>query len=94
MIDNIFCNDLSYQLDTAIIISDISDHLPIVLCCNIFKTVPKTCSTDDQHKRKLLTHKFSHKISQINWLILSKIAELSLIQIFHILTFFLKILVF
>src|SRR6218665_2230971 len=38
LIDNIFTNCPNYNMDSCILIDDISDHLPIMLCIDLFLT--------------------------------------------------------
>ena len=53
LIDNIFTNDLDYKHKSGIVITDISDHLPIITSCNSIK---RLCTSSlRSYKRNMLS---------------------------------------
>src|SRR6218665_1404699 len=48
LIDNIFTNCPNYNMDSCILIDDISDHLPIMLCIDLFRTTSRVSTTPNK----------------------------------------------
>src|SRR6218665_2907423 len=48
VIDNIFTNCPNYNMDSCILIDDISDHLPIMLCMDLFLTTSRVSTTPNK----------------------------------------------
>ena len=68
LIDNIFTNELQFQVKSGLLISDISDHLPVfALCGNQFVC---RCATASQHRRIIntsTTDKLMAELNQRTW---------------------------
>ena len=64
--DNIFTNDLDYKHKSGIVITDISDHLPIITSCNSIK---KLCTSSlRSYKRNMLNKdKFIEEVKNTDW---------------------------
>src|SRR6218665_3232200 len=48
LLDNIFTNCPNYNMDSCILIDDISDHLPIMLCIDLFLTTSRVSTTPNK----------------------------------------------
>jgi len=69
LIDNIFVNSLMYEFATAIVYSDISDNLPVVIYFNL--QLPRTLPIFNDCKRSYSTEStqlFIQRLSMVNWL--------------------------
>ena len=66
LIDNIFTNDLDYEHKSGIVITDISDHLPIITSCNSIK---RLCTSSlRSYKRNMLNKdKFIEEVKNTDW---------------------------
>lgn len=78
LIDNIFTNCSNYNMDTCILIDDISDHLPAMLCLDLYFTTSRAFNTPIEHQslmireRILLRNHYNLQTGQSlnNWLAL------------------------
>ena len=69
LIDNIFTNELKTDIQSGIIINDISDHLPVFQICdyvfNVHKVFRKPSSKRLLNKENI--DKFSNELMNVNW---------------------------
>ena len=68
LIDNIFFNSIMHQFETAIVYSDISDHLPVAIHINL--NLSKNMPTSELKRRKYTPEKveaFRRELLTIDW---------------------------
>ena len=64
LIDNIFTNELQFQVNSGLLITDISDHLPVfAICGNQFVC---RCATPSQYRRIINTSTTDKLIAELN----------------------------
>ncbi|KAK2185770.1 hypothetical protein NP493_224g01010 [Ridgeia piscesae] len=64
LIDNIFTNELQFQVNGGLLITDISDHLPVfAICGNQFVC---RCATPSQYRRIINTSTNDKLIAELN----------------------------
>ena len=64
LIDNIFMNELQFQVNSGLLITDISDHVPVfAICGNQFVC---RCATPSQYRRIINTSTTDKLIAELN----------------------------
>ena len=68
LIDNIFTNNIRFKMDTAIVYSDVSDHLPVVVCVHLQMKKNNFCQEFTKRVYSVdLIEKFKQDLLAVNW---------------------------
>ena len=68
LIDNIFTNEITYSLESAIIINDKSDHLPVILQCSLAQPkVDQSLTYANRTINDQAKAKFSASLKSAQW---------------------------